>query len=68
MKPGAVLHKIEAGKSFKCDERTPKLNEAGVLKVSAVTWQVFNEIESKTVIEKNRINEDYFMKKINTYN
>jgi len=63
VKLGDVLEKIEAGKSFKCDERTPNLNEVGVLKVSAVTWQVFNEIESKTVIEKDRINEDYVVKK-----
>jgi type I restriction enzyme, S subunit len=63
VKLGSVLDKIEAGKSFKCDERTPKLNEVGVLKVSAVTWQIFNEIESKTVIEKDRINEAYFVKK-----
>ncbi len=63
VKLGMVLDKIEAGKSFKCIERTPKLNEIGVLKVSAVTWQIFNEIESKTVIEKDRINKDYFVKK-----
>ena len=62
-KLGDVLNKIEAGKSFKCDERTPHLNEVGVLKVSAVTWQVFNEIESKTVIGKDKINKDYFVKK-----
>jgi type I restriction enzyme, S subunit len=60
---GTVLDKIEAGKSFKCDERTPKLDEVGVLKVSAVTWQIFNELESKTVIEKERINAAYYVKK-----
>lgn len=63
VKLGEVITKIEAGKSFKCDERTPNLNEVGVLKVSAVTWQVFNEFESKTVIEKERIKKDYFVKK-----
>jgi len=62
-KLGEYLIKIEAGKSFKCDERTPNLNEVGVLKVSAVTWQIFNENESKTVIGKDRINENYFVKK-----
>jgi type I restriction enzyme S subunit len=60
---GSVLNKIEAGKSFKCDERTPKLDEVGVLKVSAVTWQIFNEIESKTVIGNEKINKNYFVKK-----
>lgn len=63
VKLGTVLDKIEAGKSFKCDERTPQLDEVGVIKVSAVTWQVFNEYESKTVIEKDRINENYFIQK-----
>ena len=59
---GDYLEKIEAGKSFKCDERTPRLNEVGILKVSAVTWQVFNENESKTVIGKDKINEEYYVK------
>jgi type I restriction enzyme S subunit len=58
---GTVLNKIEAGKSFKCDERTPSIDEVGVLKVSAVTWQIFNEFESKTVFGKDRINKDYFV-------
>ncbi|MES2621353.1 MAG: restriction endonuclease subunit S [Bacteroidota bacterium] len=62
-KLGEVIEKIEAGKSFKCDERKPQLNEVGVLKVSAVTWQVFDENESKTVIGKDRINKNYFVKK-----
>jgi len=60
---GDVLNKIEAGKSFRCEERPPKQNEVGVLKVSAVTWQVFNEIESKTVVDIERVNKDYFVKK-----
>ncbi|MFN4812914.1 MAG: restriction endonuclease subunit S [Bacteroidota bacterium] len=62
MKLGDFLEKIEAGKSFKCDERPPQMNEVGVLKVSAVTWQVFDENESKTVIDKDKINEKYFVK------
>ncbi len=60
---GDVLDKIEAGKSFKCDERTPNLNEVGVLKVSAVTWQVFNENESKTIFDKERFNKAYLVVK-----
>ena len=35
---GEVLVGIEAGRSFKCEERPPKCNEVGVVKVSAVTW------------------------------
>jgi len=63
MELGDVIIKIEAGKSFRCNERTPEISEVGVLKVSAVTWQVFNEIESKTVIDIERVNKDYFVKK-----
>ncbi len=59
---GSYIEKIEAGKSFKCDERTPQLNEVGVLKVSSVTWKVFNENESKTVIDKDKINENFLIK------
>lgn len=62
VKLGSIIKKIEAGKSFKCDERTPIIGEVGVLKVSALTWQVFNESESKTVIEKEKINKDFFVK------
>lgn len=60
---GEVIDRIEAGKSFKCEERTPHPGEVGVLKVSAVTWQVFNELASKTVIEIERVNQNYFVKK-----
>lgn len=59
---GDFISKIEAGKSFKCDERPPLANEVGVLKVSAVTWGVYNEQESKTIIEKERYNEAYIVK------
>ena len=62
-KMAEVIDKIEAGKSFKCEERTPNLNEVGVLKVSALTWQVFNEIESKTVIGTDKINNNYLVKR-----
>jgi type I restriction enzyme S subunit len=62
-KLGEHIEKIEAGKSFKCDEREPKPNEIGVLKVSAVSWGEFDEAESKTVIEKSRIIDSYFVKK-----
>jgi len=61
-KLGDVLGRIEAGKSFKCEERPPKNGEVGVLKVSALTWQVFNENESKTILSDDRINEKFFVK------
>ncbi len=59
----SYIQKIEAGKSFKCDERPPVKNEIGVLKVSAVTWGEFDEEESKTVLEQSKINEAYFVRK-----
>ncbi|MFR6290968.1 MAG: restriction endonuclease subunit S [Peptococcaceae bacterium] len=43
-----VVHGIEAGKSFKCNETPPKDGECGIIKVSAVTWGTFRECESKT--------------------
>ena len=52
---GTVLENIEAGKSFKCDERPPNKDEIGILKVSAVTWGSFKEDESKTVVDLEKI-------------
>jgi type I restriction enzyme S subunit len=57
-----VLSKIEAGKSFNCEERTPTVEEVGVVKVSAVTWGEFNEFESKTCLDLDRINPQLFVK------
>lgn len=59
---GAVLSGIEAGASFKCVERPPAEDETGVLKVSAVTWGTFNEWESKTCSDPDRIEEDYLVR------
>jgi type I restriction enzyme S subunit len=56
-----VLDRIEAGASFKCAERPPVGEETGVLKVSAVTWGVFNEQESKTCMDPDRIEERYLI-------
>lgn len=52
-----LISHIETGKSFKCDERTPNNNEIGVVKVSAVSWGEYNELESKTCMDSYRINE-----------
>jgi len=59
---GSVLTKIEAGKSFKCEERPPLSREVGVVKVSAVTWGTFDEKETKTCLDKSRVDERYFIK------
>lgn len=46
---GDLLLAIQAGKSLKCEERPPKENERGVVKVSAVTWGTFDAAQSKTL-------------------
>lgn len=60
---GQLIDKIEAGKSFRCNEKRPDVGEIGVLKVSAVTWGTYDESESKTVVDSSKINKRYFVKK-----
>jgi len=59
---GEYIEKIEAGKSFKCIERPPVNVDIGVVKVSAVTWGVYDENESKTCPDTNRVKQEYFIK------
>lgn len=59
---GEVLIGIEAGRSFKCEERPPKSGEVGVVKVSAVTWGTYDEMESKTCLDKSRVEEKYLIR------
>jgi type I restriction enzyme S subunit len=59
---GDLLTAIEAGKSFKCDERPPNGDEVGVVKVSAVTWGTFDELASKTCTEPERIDKRFFIR------
>ena len=54
---GEALLSIQAGKSFRCEERPPKTNEVGVAKVSAVTWGIYNELESKTCLDESNLDE-----------
>lgn len=56
-----LLASIETGKSFKCDERPPTLDEVGVVKVSAVSWGEFQEQESKTCTVAERINPSLYI-------
>ncbi len=58
---GNYIFNIEAGKSFKCDEREPRTDEIGIAKVSAVSWGEYNESESKTCIDSSKINKNYFI-------
>ena len=53
----SVLAGIQAGKSFKCEERPPSDTEIGIVKVSAVTWGTYNEAESKTCRETSLLDE-----------
>ncbi len=59
---GDVVESIQAGASFKCVERPPVDGEVGVVKVSAVTWGEFDELESKTCLEPEREKEALFIR------
>jgi type I restriction enzyme S subunit len=59
---GRFIQHIDAGKSFRCEERRPKPNEIGVAKVSAVTWGEYDEVESKTCIDPAKVNPSYFIR------
>jgi type I restriction enzyme S subunit len=58
----AAINRIDAGASFKCEERPPVLGEVGVLKVSALTWGTYDENESKTCNDEGRIEEKYLVR------
>lgn len=47
---GDFLQSIEAGKNWSAEGRPPEGAEFGVVKVSAVTWGEFDELESKTCV------------------
>lgn len=53
----SLITNIEAGKSYKCEERPPEQGETGIVKVSAVTWEEFDELESKTCLDESRVDE-----------
>ena len=53
---------FDAGASFKCIERPPETGEVGVLKVSAVTWGVYDEAESKTCVDPSRVNPRFVVR------
>jgi type I restriction enzyme, S subunit len=59
---GDVIESIQAGASFKCAERPPIDGEVGVVKVSAVTWGEFDERESKTCLDPERVREALFIR------
>lgn len=55
---GSFIVSIEAGKNWNAEGRPPRADEFGVVKVSAVTWGEFNEVESKTCTVKEQWNEN----------
>ncbi len=60
---GDLIESIEAGSSFRCRETPPEGDEVGVAKVSAVSWGRYDENESKTSLDLNRIDEDLLIRK-----
>lgn len=73
IKVNNIVEKIEAGKNLKCHERPPREDELGIVKISAVTWGVYDEEESKTLpdsslfLENRRINVgDFLISRANT--
>src|SRR5690554_4311494 len=48
-----IVQNIEAGKNLKCVETPPGDKEFGIIKISAVTWGIYDEQQSKTLPEKN---------------
>jgi type I restriction enzyme S subunit len=49
IKAGSIIRHIAAGKNLRCEERPPLSHERGVVKVSAVTWGMFDPQASKTL-------------------
>lgn len=46
---GDVIERVIGGKNLRCEERPPRPDELGVVKVSAVSWGAFNPAASKTL-------------------
>ena len=68
-----IVASIDSGKNLKCIERSPMNDEYGIIKISAVTWGVYNEEESKTLpnardfIKSKRVIEgDFLISRANT--
>jgi len=58
---GELLVGIDAGRSFLCEERPPANDEVGVIKISAVTWGRYDELESKTCTDPELVQERFFI-------
>jgi len=70
---GDLIAGIDAGKNVRCEERPPKRNERGIVKVSSVSWGEFDSLASKTppltvkLDPKTRIRQgDFLISRANT--
>ena len=52
---GACLERIEAGRSPQCESRPARDDEWGVLKVSSVSWGVFQPTENKALLRPSDV-------------
>lgn len=55
---GTFITLIESGRNWNAEGRPPENDEFGLVKVSAVTWGEFNELESKTCTINEQWNEN----------
>jgi type I restriction enzyme S subunit len=46
---GDLVYQSEAGKSPNCENRPAALNECGILKISAISWDEFDDSQNKVV-------------------
>ncbi len=60
---GTLISLIESGKSFSCPGHPVTKDSVGLVKISAVTWGVFDPKETKTVIDSERIIPKFFINK-----
>ena len=70
---GTLIRGIEAGINFQCEERPPAPDERGLVKISAVTWGVYDDNESKTLPPTREVPEatrivvgDFLLSRANT--
>lgn len=70
---GGLLAAIEAGKNMRCEERLPRPNETGIVKISAVTWGRFDPTQIKAapagvVLDARSLirNGDFLISRANT--
>jgi len=73
VKLGTLVKKIEAGLNVRCQEVPPTDGQQGLVKISAVTWGLYNDNESKTLPNEHKVSEltriqlgDFLISRANT--